>query len=114
MFDKKALREMTDEELEEVRLRYISNIDSLKSTYGYTDLEYSVLRSHVSGEMGNMFVVMREYNMSSTAWVDVLTKIKNDNSENYRSFREATKKVFLCDNEHYARKWEKVWERKNK
>lgn len=89
-------------------------IQHLAKKYGYTVKQHDIVRSSASGEMGNMFVVCREYKINASMWAQVLEEMKIADKKKYDDFYRSVRAGFRIEAEASRRFWMQYAQKESK
>ena len=104
--NKEELQSLTEEELKEEFNECDYRIHNIMLLYGYSEMQWSVIRTAASGEMGNMFVCMRQYNLTAAEYGKIARDMKTANLEHFRIFCAAAGDWSRAQKEQLRRYWE--------
>lgn len=110
---KDELQSLSDDELAIVhdecgnRVRYLMHVNE------YSEIQWDVIRTNASGEMGNMFVCLRDHNISSAKYFQIRDDMKQQNPEQFKTFWYAAKDWCNTERERHRRFWA-AWSKKQK
>ena len=111
---KKQMEDLSDIDLNSRILSARLHIQDLTKKYGYTVKQHDIVRSSASGEMGNMFVVCREYKINASTWAQVLEEMKVADKKKYDDFYRSIQAGMRIEAEASRRFWNRYIQKESK